>query len=81
MLKKCTNHLNEVHETYLEHMCFAMQIAWLMLSGAVMIFLHALIPGIFVRNGSQRVNQMAQKIRARQKNPNAPDSDIHDFII
>ena len=76
MLKKCTSHLNEVHESYGEHLCFAMTISWLMLSGAFMIFMHALIPGIFVRNGSQRVNQMAQKIRARQNDPT-----IQDFVI
>lgn len=76
MLKKCTSHLAEVHESYGEHMCFALQISWLMFSGAVMIFLHALIPGIFVRNGSQRINQMAQKIRMRQNDPT-----IQDFVI
>jgi hypothetical protein len=76
MLKKCTSHLDEVHESYGEHMCFAMEISWLMLSGAVMIFLHALIPGIFVRNGSQRINLMAKKIRSRQNDPT-----IQDFVI
>lgn len=81
MLRKCRNHLAEVHESYGEHMCFAMQIGWLMLSGAAMIFMHALVPGIFVRNGSQRINRMAQKIRDRQKAPGVKDSDIHDFII
>lgn len=76
MLKKCASHLNEVHESYGQHMCFALQISWLMFSGGVMIFLHALIPGIFVRNGSQRINQMAQRIRTRQNDPT-----LQDFVI
>lgn len=76
MFRKCTRHLDEVHESYGEHMAFAMEISWLMISGGVMIFMHALIPGIFVRNGSQRINLMAQKIRSRQNDPM-----IQDFMI
>ena len=76
MIRKSANHLREVKETYFEHLAFALQIAWLMLSGGILITFHALIPGIFVRSGSDRINRLSRKIRERQSQPAGLDFEI-----
>lgn len=66
MLKKSRDHLACVNETYWEHMSFALEMAWIMLSGGILVILHALIPAIFVRSGSKRIALLDEKIRERQ---------------
>ena len=51
------NHLREVNETYGEHMQFAMGMAGRMFLGSLMIFIHAIIPWIFITNGSDVIRK------------------------
>jgi hypothetical protein len=66
MLKKSQDHLAVMHETYWEHMAFALEMAWIMLSGGMLIIFHALIPAIFERSGSKRIALLGEKMRERQ---------------
>ncbi len=48
-------HLQEVNETYFEHMRFALLMACRMAWGAFCIGVHALIPSLFVTTGSETI--------------------------
>jgi len=47
MIKDSQEHLNEVNETYLQHMRIAFKIAFTMLVTGFFCFIHGLIPGLF----------------------------------
>lgn len=66
MLHKSKEHLEGVHENYLKHMGFALRVAATLITAAVLLILHALIPAIFQCSASQRIFKLADKIRARQ---------------
>lgn len=66
MLHKSKEHLEGVHENYLQHMGFALRIAATLITAAVLLILHALIPAIFQCSASQRIFKLADEIRARQ---------------
>lgn len=66
LFNKCKDHLDSVHESYFEHMGFALYIAWMMLSGAVLAVTHALCPAVFQRSASVRIFKLADLIRERQ---------------
>ena len=72
MLKKSRAHLDEVKETYFQHMGFALGTAWSMISGGVLLVLHALCPAFFQRSASTRILSLAMKIRAR-RHKSAPE--------
>jgi hypothetical protein len=66
MLKKTKKHLDEVHETYWQHMRFALHMAGTMMMGAVLAVLHALLPAIFQCSASERIFKLADEMRARK---------------
>ena len=47
MIKDSQEHLNEVNETYLQHMRIAFKIGFTMLVTGVFCLIHGLIPGLF----------------------------------
>ncbi|MCY3837808.1 MAG: DUF6356 family protein [Gammaproteobacteria bacterium] len=53
-----TDHLDEVGESYWEHMFKAAGFAVAMLLGGVACLVHALLPFLFVRTGSTRVRHL-----------------------
>ncbi|MDE0421436.1 MAG: DUF6356 family protein [Gammaproteobacteria bacterium] len=53
-----TDHLDEVGESYWEHMLKAAGFAVAMLAGGVACLVHALLPFLFVRTGSTRVRHL-----------------------
>lgn len=53
-----TDHLDEVGESYWEHMLKATGFAVAMLVGGVACLVHALLPFLFVRTGSARVRHL-----------------------
>lgn len=66
MLHKSKEHLEGVHESYLRHMAFALRVAATLVTAAVLLVLHALIPAIFQCSASQRIFKLSDEIRARQ---------------
>ena len=53
-----TDHLDEVGESYWEHMLKATGFAMAMLAGGVACLVHALLPFLFVRTGSTRIRHL-----------------------
>jgi hypothetical protein len=65
LLCKCTAHLDDVHESYFEHLRFAMFICGQLLKGAIAVFIHALIPALFVKTGSTTLFNLCSEIEKR----------------
>ena len=53
-----TDHLDEVGESYWEHMLKAASFAVAMLVGGTACLVHALLPFLFVRTGSARIRHL-----------------------
>ncbi len=66
MLRKSKAHLEDVHESYGQHLRFAMHIAALMIGGGVLAFFHALFPALFQTSASERIFKLADEMRARK---------------
>ena len=58
MIKDSRDHLNEVNETYLQHMAIAFKIGLTMLATGVFCLIPGLIPGLFKKTGSNQINKM-----------------------
>ena len=52
------SHPRSVGESYGEHFLMALSFAVNMLAGGLILLVHAVIPGLFVRNGSQLINKL-----------------------
>ena len=70
-----TRHLENVNETYLEHMGQAMSFALTMAFGAFVCFVHALLPFLFERTGSDCIRRLHDRMVVnRVRNQGAKDS-------
>lgn len=57
-----TEHPATVDETYGEHMVMATSFAWRMLLGSVACFLHAFLPFLFVKTGSNTITELHDRM-------------------
>ncbi len=62
-----TDHLDEVGETYFEHLANAVGFAAKMLAAAATCLVHALLPFLLVHTGSDRVRQLSEAMAKRQQ--------------
>ncbi len=62
MIKDSQKHLNEVNETYFQHMRIAFKIGITMLVTGVFCLIHGLIPGLFKKNGSNQITKMYEMV-------------------
>ena len=58
MIIDSQEHLNEVNETYLQHMQIAFKIGFTMLITGVLCLIHGLIPGLFKKTASNMIVKM-----------------------
>ena len=58
MIKYSKKHLNEVNETYFQHMAVAFKIALIMLVTGIICVIHGLIPGLFEKTGSNQIAKL-----------------------
>jgi hypothetical protein len=58
MIKDSQEHLNEVKETYFQHMAIAFKIGLTMLVTGVFCLIHGLIPCLFKKTGSNQIAKM-----------------------
>jgi uncharacterized YccA/Bax inhibitor family protein len=71
VLKKSSDHLHMVKESYFQHMGFALQFSLRMIGGGIGGFIHALIPALFQTTASTTVKTLHKEMEdrfARQKN-------------
>ena len=58
MIKDSQKHLNEINETYFQHMSIAFKIGFTMLITGIFCIIHGLIPGLFKKTGSNQITKM-----------------------
>ena len=66
MLAKSKQHLELVHETYWQHLSFALRMALTLQVAAIIAVLHALLPAIFQTNVSTTICRLAEEMHARK---------------
>lgn len=72
-MNRWSQHLDEVNETYFEHMGNAMSFAGHMLTGAIACAIHAIAPGLFMTTGSSRIEYLHERmVVIRRKKYNSP---------
>ncbi len=62
MINDSQKHLNEVNETYLQHMRIAFKIGLTMLVTGVFCLIHGLIPSLFKKTGSNQIAKIYKMI-------------------
>ena len=62
MINDSRKHLNEVNETYLQHMRIAFKIGLTMLVTGVFCLIHGLIPSLFKKTGSNQIAKMYEMV-------------------
>ena len=62
MIKDSQEHLNEVNETYFQHMMIAFKIGFTMLVSGVFCLIHGLIPTLFKKTGSNQIAKMYELV-------------------
>ena len=68
-MKRWSQHLDDVNETYFEHMGNAMSFARHMLTGAIACAIHAIAPGLFESTGSDRIKYLHERMVIMRRNP------------
>lgn len=76
-------HPASVGETYLEHMRMAMSFGIAMIAGGLACLVHALVPGLFVRTGSDCIRRLhARMVTHRRMRPTPPGAPAGpDWVI
>jgi hypothetical protein len=62
MIKDSQKHLDEVNETYFQHMRIAFKIGFTMLVTGVFCLIHGLIPVLFKKTGSNQIAKMYEVV-------------------
>lgn len=65
MLKKCHDHLDHVHESYIKHLSFAVWFGLRMIGAGVAVIVHALCPAFFQQTGSRTIFELNDLLRQR----------------
>ena len=73
-MNRLNDHLNEVGETYSQHLMKASGFAATMLAGGVACLVHALFPFLFVRTGSDCIRQLNEKMVENRKRPSPAEA-------
>jgi hypothetical protein len=71
------DHPASVHETYGEHFRVAAGFGWTMLLGAMGAFVHALVPALCTRTGSDTVKKLHKRLtKDPQRDGKRPEFEI-----
>lgn len=73
-MTRSAQHLDEVNETYFEHMGNAMSFAGHMLIGAFACAIHAVAPALFESAGSDRIRFLHERMVVMRKKTEHPAS-------
>lgn len=71
-MPKLKEHLQEVDETYFEHMAHASSFGFAMVAGGMACFLHALFPFAFVTTGSDAIKTLHDRMVVNRLKSSAP---------
>jgi hypothetical protein len=65
MLRASRDHLNEVQESYFEHLRAALTISGLLAKAGIACALHAIVPGLCTRTASRCVARISSDLNQR----------------
>ena len=65
MFNDSKKHLDDAGESYIQHLMFALNISIKLLIAGTQCFLHALVPSIFKKSGSNAIRALYNKINNR----------------
>jgi hypothetical protein len=66
MIIKSKQHLHSVNESYFKHMKVAVKVGLNMILAGLMALIHALIPGIFQSNASNKIRELYEFINKQR---------------
>lgn len=78
MLKKCHDHLDSVHESYVQHLCFASGIGLRLIGAGIAGILHGLCPAVFQTTSSRTIFKLNDEMKSRLTGTGAQDRIPHD---
>ena len=85
MLQKLfVEHPESVGETYIEHLQVAARFGVTMLMGGLACLVHALVPGLFVRTGSNTITRLHETMvlhRRRKRAAGVTATDALEWVI
>ncbi len=67
-----TAHLEEVDESYLEHLTQATKLSSIMLTAGTLCLVHAVFPFVFTRRGGDMALEFAEKLKKRREKIKKP---------
>jgi hypothetical protein len=73
-----SDHPASVGETYFQHCRHAFSFGWIMLRGSTACFLHALLPCVHTRTGSQAVTRLYDRMVINRRKSRADEMSILD---
>ena len=65
MIKDSKEHLNQINETYIQHLKTALKIGFIMILGGFQAILHAIIPGILTKSASDKIRKLNEFVSSR----------------
>ncbi len=67
-MKNLKTHLDSVDESYVQHMAHALSFTWAMLRGSLYCLVHAFLPFVFEKQGSQIINTLHDRMVVNRAN-------------
>ena len=67
MIKDSKKHLKDTKENYLQHMVAALKISNQLLIASLQAFFHSIIPALFTKSASSKINELYLFIQNRKK--------------
>lgn len=78
MFKKSHDHLESVHESYWQHLCFAAGVGVKLIFAGIAVILHGVCPAVFQYTGSRTIFSLADSMKSRQTNTGTKSQISHD---
>jgi hypothetical protein len=67
MIKNSKKHLKDIEENYLQHMSTALKISFQLLIASLQAFFHSIIPALFTKSASSKIEELYLFIENRKK--------------
>ena len=71
-----TRHLDEIEESYFQHMAHALSFAWRLFAASFACLVHGLLPFCFEKTGSRCIDQLHEQMVLNRKGLSARNSRL-----